>query len=155
MLGHQFGQHLILGLDLLGQILDPLLLSLVVAAALLLEGRRSILEELNLPPVEDRRLQIQFFAQVRYRYVLLSWFSLKWREGRFPLASKFRPLGGDFQGMRVYRSDGIWGGAEKRSFRSCKHRVDEPARLTLGMVASPRSPLPFHPAESLYASRRG
>jgi hypothetical protein len=38
----------------------------------------------------------------------MSWFSLKWRKGRFPLASKFRPLGGDFQGMRVYRSDVIW-----------------------------------------------
>jgi hypothetical protein len=57
-------------LDLLGQVLDPLLLSLVVAAALLLEGRRSILKELFLPPVEHRRLQTPFLAQVRYRHVL-------------------------------------------------------------------------------------
>jgi hypothetical protein len=67
---------------------------------------------------------------------------------RIPVASKFRPLGGDFQGMRVYRSDGIWGGAEKGNFRSSEHRLDEPTRLSLGMVASPRSP-PFHPAKSL------
>jgi hypothetical protein len=30
------------------------------------------------------------------------------------------------------------------------HRLDEPARLTLSMVASPQSPLPFRPASSLY-----
>jgi hypothetical protein len=28
--------------------------------------------------------------------------------GRFPLVGKFRPSGGDFQGMGVYRSDVFW-----------------------------------------------
>ncbi|MGA9639831.1 MAG: hypothetical protein WBQ72_00400 [Terriglobales bacterium] len=29
------------------------------------------------------------------------------------------------------------------------HRLDEPAKLSLGMVASPQCPLPFRPAISL------
>jgi hypothetical protein len=29
------------------------------------------------------------------------------------------------------------------------HRLDEPAKLSLGVVASLQSPLPFHPATSL------
>ena len=33
--------------------------------------------------------------------------------GRNPLVSRFRPSGGDFQGMRVYRSDVVWGEREK------------------------------------------
>ena len=71
MLGHQFGQHFVFGLDLLLQILDPFLFGLLAAAAtLLLEGRRAILKELFLPSVEDRWLQAQFFAQVRHRHVL-------------------------------------------------------------------------------------
>ena len=65
MLGHQLGERLILGLDLLPRILDPFLFGLVAATALLLEGRRSVLKELLLPPVEHRGLQTQFLAQVR------------------------------------------------------------------------------------------
>jgi hypothetical protein len=56
MLRHQLSQDLILGLDLLFQILDTLLLGLLIGAAFGLEGRPSVLEELLLPPVEDRWL---------------------------------------------------------------------------------------------------
>ena len=52
------------------QIADPFLLGLVDSSALLLKGRRAILKELLLPAIQDRRLQIQFFAQVRNRHVL-------------------------------------------------------------------------------------
>ena len=52
MLGHQFGQHLVFGVDLLFQELDPLLFTLVVLPALALEGSRAILEELLLPAVD-------------------------------------------------------------------------------------------------------
>jgi len=55
MLRHQFGQHLVLGLDLLRQILDPFLFRLTVGARLGLESRRSIVEEFLLPTVEHRR----------------------------------------------------------------------------------------------------
>jgi len=51
VLRHQFGQNLVLGLDLLFQIGDPLLLGGVVGRPLLLEGRRPILEKLLLPAV--------------------------------------------------------------------------------------------------------
>jgi hypothetical protein len=68
---------------------------------------------------------------------------------RSPLA-RIPPLrGGDFQGMRVYRSDVVLGRARKANFRAPQHRLDEPARLSLGMVASLQSPLPFHPARPL------
>jgi hypothetical protein len=58
VLGHQFGQDLILGLHLLLQELDPflLLLDLADGAFLRLEGGGSVLEELLLPAVEHRRL---------------------------------------------------------------------------------------------------
>jgi hypothetical protein len=52
VLGHQLGQYLVLGLDLLLQELDPLLFGLVVRAALALEGGSAVLEELFLPAVE-------------------------------------------------------------------------------------------------------
>jgi hypothetical protein len=69
MLRHQLSQHLILGLDLLLQILDVLLLGLLIGAGLILEGRRSILEELLLPAVEDRWLQAQFIAELGDRFL--------------------------------------------------------------------------------------
>jgi hypothetical protein len=56
--------------------------------------------------------------------------------GRFPLVGKFRPSGGDFQGIWVYRSDVFWGGARKVISRALQHRLDEPTGLSLGMVAS-------------------
>ena len=68
---------------------------------------------------------------------------------RSPLGAKFRPSGGDFQGMRVYRSDVVLGRAQKRTSLRSDHRLDEPSRLSLGMVASQQSPLPFHLAQSL------
>src|ERR1700690_1408828 len=70
MLRHQLRQDLILGLDLLFQILDALLLGLLVGAALGLEGGPSVLEELLLPPVEDRWLQAQFIAELGDRLLV-------------------------------------------------------------------------------------
>jgi len=52
VLRHQFGEDLVLGLDLLLQIGDPLLLCGVVGWPLLLEGSRPVLEELLLPAGE-------------------------------------------------------------------------------------------------------
>src|ERR1700690_738589 len=70
-------------------------------------------------------------------------FSVKWRGSVPPLVS-FPPLrGGDFQGIGVYRSDVFLGRARKANFRA-RHRLDEPAKLSLGLVASLQSPLPFH-----------
>ena len=68
--------------------------------------------------------------------------------GRSPLVN-IPPFGGDFQGIRVYRSDVVFlKSAEAKPPRSV-HRLDEPAKLSLGMIASPQSPLPFRPAKSL------
>jgi len=57
VLRHELGQNLVLGLDLLLQIGDPLLLGGVVRPCFLLEGSGPVLEELLLPAVEDRRLE--------------------------------------------------------------------------------------------------
>jgi hypothetical protein len=57
MLRHQFGQHFVLDLDLLLQILDPFLLGGVVGSHLGLKGGGSVLKELLLPAVEYRRLE--------------------------------------------------------------------------------------------------
>jgi len=57
MLRHQLGQNLVFGLDLLLQILDPLVFRLMAPSALLLEGGRAVFKKLLLPPIEDRRLQ--------------------------------------------------------------------------------------------------
>ena len=51
MLGHQLRQNLVLGLDLLPQVSDALLVGGVVRSLLLLEGGRAVLEELLLPAV--------------------------------------------------------------------------------------------------------
>jgi hypothetical protein len=67
---------------------------------------------------------------------------------RCPLVSNPPGSGGDFQGIRVYRSDGLFEERESVPPRS-RHRFDEPARLSLGMVASLQSQLPFHVARSL------
>jgi hypothetical protein len=69
--------------------------------------------------------------------------------GRSPLMSIPPLRGGDFQGIRVYRSDMVLGRARKANFRAQQHRLDEPTKLSLGMVASLQSPLPFHLARSL------
>ncbi len=57
MLRHQLGQHFVLDLDLLLQILDPFLLGRVVGSRLGLKGGGSVLKELLLPAVEYRRLE--------------------------------------------------------------------------------------------------
>ena len=78
----------------------------------------------------------------------MSWFSRKWRAGVFR-KRVFRPSGGDFQGIGVYRSDEVLGGAQSRARTPRLHRLDEPTRLSLGRVAFQQSPLPFHLAQSL------
>jgi len=40
-------------------------------------------------------------------------------------------------------------GRRKNELLRPVHRLDEPAGISLGMVASPQSPLPFRPAKSL------
>src|ERR1035438_9081838 len=75
-------------------------------------------------------------------------FSVKWSGSVPPLVSVPPLRGGDFQGIRVYRSDASWGRARKVNFRA-RHRLDEPAKLSLGLVASLQSPLPFRLAKSL------
>ena len=62
MLGHQLGQHLVLGLDLLLQELDSLLFGLMVRAALALEGGSAVLEELFLPAVEYPSTRMACYA---------------------------------------------------------------------------------------------
>ena len=57
-LRHQFGQRLILRLDLLLQIRDSFLFGLMVGSASPLENRGSVLEELLLPAVEHRRVEL-------------------------------------------------------------------------------------------------
>jgi hypothetical protein len=49
MFRHQFGQNLVLRLDLLLQICDSFLFGLMVGPPSLLESRNSVLEELLLP----------------------------------------------------------------------------------------------------------
>src|SRR5215471_13784946 len=70
MLRHQLGQDLVLGLDFLLQIADPLLVGGVVQSRFLLEGGRAVLEELLLPAVEDCGLQAEFIAELRDRLLL-------------------------------------------------------------------------------------
>ena len=65
MLGHQLRQDLVLGLDLLLQVGDPLLVDGVVRLHLLLEGGRPICEELFLPAVENRGLQAELITELR------------------------------------------------------------------------------------------
>src|SRR5579872_938904 len=67
MLGNQLRQDLVLGLDLLLQVSDPLLVGGMVRSRLQLEGGRAVLEELLLPAVEDRGLQAELIADKRGR----------------------------------------------------------------------------------------
>ena len=70
MLGHQLGQNLVLRLDLLLQVGDPLPVGRVVRSGPLLEGGRAVFEELLLPAIEDRGLQAEFTAELRDRLAL-------------------------------------------------------------------------------------
>ena len=56
MFSHLFGQNFVLHLDLLLQVVD-LLLGGMVRPRFRLKGSGSILEELLLPAIEDRRLK--------------------------------------------------------------------------------------------------
>ena len=62
MLLHQLGQNLVLRLDLLLQVCNPLLVSGMVGCPFLLEGSSPVLEELLLPALKDRRLKSHFIA---------------------------------------------------------------------------------------------
>ena len=55
MFGHQFGQHLIFGLDLLLKVVDSFLLGGMVRPRFRLKGSRPVLEKLLLSAGEDRR----------------------------------------------------------------------------------------------------
>src|SRR5437899_3242074 len=68
---------------------------------------------------------------------------------RSPLVS-IPPFGGDFQGIRVYRSDEDVEAAQGAGSGAAICRLDQPNRLSLGMIASPQSPLPLRPARSLW-----
>ena len=57
MFGHQFGQDLIFGLDLLLKVVDSFLLGGMVRPRFRLKRSRPVLEELLLPAVENRRLE--------------------------------------------------------------------------------------------------
>ena len=80
--------------------------------------------------------------------IVVSRLSVKWRGGVPPQVSIPPLWGGDFQGIRVYRSDAVWERARKASLRA-RHRLDEPTGLSLGTGASLQSRLPFHLATSL------
>ena len=58
MLSPQFGQDLVLALDLLFQVKDAFLFGLLTGAAFGLKGGGSVLEEFFLPAVEHRWLQL-------------------------------------------------------------------------------------------------
>src|SRR5438445_4839503 len=70
VLRHQFRQDPILGLDLLLQIGDLLLLCVMVGPRFRLKGSRAVLEELLLPAVEDRGLESLLVTQLRDRHLL-------------------------------------------------------------------------------------
>jgi hypothetical protein len=67
---------------------------------------------------------------------------------RSPLAS-IPPFGRGFSRHRGLSIRYGFGESAKGEFRAPDHRLDEPTRLSLGMVASLQSPLPFHLAPSL------
>jgi hypothetical protein len=70
MLGHQFGQDLVFGLDFLLQILDPFLFRLLAGSRPGLKSRRPVLEEFLLPAVEHRGLQAMLVTKLRDRLLL-------------------------------------------------------------------------------------
>ena len=70
MLGHQLGEHFVLGLDFLLQPRDAFLLGGTAVAGLGLEGGGAVLKEFFLPAVEYRRLRGEFVADLRDRLVL-------------------------------------------------------------------------------------
>jgi hypothetical protein len=57
--------------------------------------------------------------------------------------------GGDFQGIGSFDAMMGWGAAQEARSGAADHRLDEPTRLSLGLVASLQSPPPFHLAKPL------
>lgn len=70
----------------------------------------------------------------------------RWRS---PLVSIPPFQGGDFQGIGVYRSDEDSKEGQDTGFSDAVHRLDQPTRLSLGLVASTQCPPPFHLAKTL------
>jgi hypothetical protein len=70
MLFHQFGEDLVLALDLFLQVLDPFLFGLGVGSGLKMEGRRAVLKQFLLPAVEDGGLQLQLVTELGDRLLL-------------------------------------------------------------------------------------
>ena len=71
MLRHQLGQHFVLGLDLLLQVLNPFLFRPRFGQCFLLEGRCAVVEELLLPAVEQALTSKRIpRAMELYRFVL-------------------------------------------------------------------------------------
>jgi hypothetical protein len=84
----------------------------------------------------------------RYRGAMLVLVQRESKRGRSPLVS-IPPFGRGFlrhEGLSIRCS---FGRAREESSRARDHRLDEPTKLSLGMVASLQSPLPFHLARSL------
>jgi hypothetical protein len=144
-----------------------LFLALVRSASSCLSFRRSLLVE-NLalrqqlivlkrkhPRPKLRALDKLFWVLARRCWsawkqslIVVCRFSRKWRAA-LSVSELFRPSGEDFKGVRVDRSDEVGAGRRAVLARPGFHRLDEPTRLSLGMVASQQSPLPFHLARSL------
>jgi hypothetical protein len=71
VLFHQFGQDLVLGLELPFQGSDAFLVALTArVGAMILESGGPLLEELLQPAVEDRRMKAVFLTEVRNRNLL-------------------------------------------------------------------------------------
>src|SRR5712692_634797 len=87
------------------------------------------------------------YAQQSARQLQMCRLTVKWEALRL---YRFRPAGGGFQGMRLYRSDAGWQEREKDIRADAVIVSMSPTKLSLGAVASRQSPLPFHPAKSLY-----
>jgi hypothetical protein len=68
---------------------------------------------------------------------------------RSPLVSIPTLSGGDFQGIGSFDPMMGWEAAQEARSVAADHRLDEPTRLSLGMVASLQNPPPFHLAKSL------
>jgi hypothetical protein len=71
-----------------------------------------------------------------------------------PLMSDFRPCGRGFSRHKGLPIRLIFEMSARRP-PALDHRLDEPTRLSLGMVASLQSPLPFRLARSLYRLSAG
>ena len=69
MLGHQLGEHFVLGLDLLLQPLDAILLWRPLAG-LVLEGGGAVFKSLLSPAIENRQLNLELVAELRDRLLV-------------------------------------------------------------------------------------